>query len=90
MAEYEGGDETLDDFAAARGLNRNTAAWWRSRLRAAGTARTQQDFLPVVVDDAGGDGLRFDAELPNGVVLRFRDGLGRGQLHEVIAALARA
>lgn len=89
VAEFEAGSVTLDAFAAMHGLNRNTLAWWRSRLRT-DLAPTTGDFVPVVVDGVAPCRLSVDAELPNGVVLRFRDRLDPAQLRTLVATLASA
>lgn len=91
VAEFEASDETLGAFASLRGLNRNTLAWWRSRIRTGSAAPAAGGgFVPVVVDGVGGAGLCVDAELPNGVVLRFRDRVDATQLRALVAALASA
>ena len=89
VAEFEAGGAALGTFAAARGLNRNTLAWWRSRLRNEAPGSVT-GFVPVVVDGGAHGGVSVDAELPNGVVLRFRDRLDATQLRALVTALASA
>lgn len=94
VAELEDSGEAIGRFAAARGVNRNTLAWWRWRTRSSPDTTNRVDFVPVVVDGLGaanaGGAVRFEAELPNGVVVRFGDGLELAQLREVVSVLAGA
>lgn len=94
VAELEDSGETIGRFASARGVNRNTLAWWRWRTRSSPDSAHRVDFVPVVVDGLRAahavGAVRLEAELPNGVVVRFGDGLELAQLREVVSALAGA
>ena len=84
IAAQERSGQTVQEFAAARGLATGTLYWWRSRLRDRG------DLVRVAVVDpaAADDPARPSFELQLGdIVLRVPAGFDERELRRLLQAL---
>jgi transposase-like protein len=99
VGEQERSGKSVREFAAARGVNGSTLAWWRWRTRSeqgADAPRESARFVPVVLEGPSDAELEPVAEgqveacLPNGVTLRFEHRLDVRGLRELAAAFGGA
>lgn len=101
MREQERSGMPVREFAARRGVNRHTLAWWRWRIRSESDERAESPdrptcFVPVVVErpfEAEPERVvegQVEATLPNGVTLRFEHRLDAHGLRELAAAFGGA
>jgi transposase-like protein len=99
VREQERSGLSVRKFAATHGVNRQTLAWWRWRIRSDGQAETPCEptrFVPVVLErpfetepESVVEG-QVEAALPNGVTLRFEHRLDVHGLRELAAAFGGA
>ncbi len=104
VAKYDAvrGQVGLWEFASENGVNRSTLAWWASHLRHEKQRKGEAQpgaLLPVVVAgtkpgaEECGPGLRVDrwleAELPDGVKLRFCEGTSELYVVGLVQGLRR-
>ena len=80
--------ESCGEFAAGRGLDPSTVAWWRSKLRRDARAEL---FVPVEVSEPEPARLgRLEVRLPSGIVLTFEEAFDTAGLRGLIATLMGA
>ena len=79
--------ENCREFAAARGLDPSTAAWWRSKPRREARAEL---FVTVEVEVADSEPVRLgrlEVRLPFGIVLAFEESFDTAGLRGLMATL---
>lgn len=87
VAEQRASGQTIVEFAAGRGLNPNTLAWWRARLGHNGPPVPAPPFVEVKAAPAAASGI--EVVLPNGLVITAGDHVDPTRFARLIAALGR-
>lgn len=86
LHDHARSDLSLRAFAASRGVNAHTLAWWKSRLAAASTPA----FLPVhVVPTPAQEPGCVEIALVNGCLVRVRGHVDEVALSAILRAAGR-
>ena len=90
VAEQERSELSIRAFARSRGLNANTFAWWRARLRSRGASRTATTFVELrsTARPPAPSGDQLELQLRNGTILRIPAGFDVLAVASLVAALS--
>lgn len=84
LAEFEANGQSLQKFAASKGVAYTTLAYWKSRLARLPTAPAFQEVVVPAAPAAA-----FELELGAGRRLRIPSGFDAGELARLLQALGR-